>query len=105
MDKTNISTAPSNTVSFVDPLSVYKKMYGATSVTSDSTYVTIVSDGIPKSKSAYYAITNALYEAFSGITFGGYTFRKNPNSIQASTLTIKIPLNPQKANTHQATAL
>lgn len=44
-------------------------MYGATSITSDGTYVTIVSDGIPKSKSAYYAITNALYEAFSGITF------------------------------------
>jgi YHYH protein len=81
-------------------------MYGATSVTSDGTYVTLVSDGIPKSKSVYYALTHPLYELFSGKTFGGYTFKKNPNTIaEGGVFTMKIPLNPKVATTHQKTSL
>ena len=84
---------------------VYLKIYGATSITNDGTYISIKSAGTPDHKSIYYATTNALYENFSGTTFGGYTFAKNPNSIAAKNYTFKIPVNPQVAATHAATPL
>jgi hypothetical protein len=66
---------------------VYKKIYGASSITSDGSFVTIKSNGTPDHKSAYYATTNPLYEAFTGVTFAGKSFVKNPNSI--NTLSIQ----------------
>ncbi len=84
---------------------VYKKIYGASSVTSDGTYITIKTTGTPDHKSVYYATSNSLYEAFSGTTFGGTTFKKNPNTIGAQNYTFKIPVNPQEATNHRATAL
>lgn len=85
--------------------SVYSKIYGATSITTDGTWVTIKSTGTPDHKSIYYATTNPLYENFSGTTFGGYTFSKNPNSIASQNYTFKIPLNPVAAAAHAATPL
>ena len=58
---------------------VYKKIYGATSITSDGTYIYIKTKDLPDHKSAYYPTTNALYESYTGTTFGGNTFVKNPN--------------------------
>ena len=84
---------------------VYAKIYGAISITSDGTYITIKSNGTPDHKSVYYPTTNSQYENFSGITFGGNTFNKNPNSIASQNLTFKIPLNPFVASTHAATPL
>ncbi|MBC7488481.1 MAG: YHYH protein [Cytophagaceae bacterium] len=84
---------------------IYQKIYGATSITSDGTYITIKSNGQPDHVSVYYPTNNNLYEAFSGTTFGGNTFSKNPNSIAAKSYTFKIPLNPQVAATHSATPL
>lgn len=84
---------------------VYKKIYGATSITSDGTFITIKSTGVPDHKSVYYATSNSLYESFSGSTFGGYTFNKNPNSIATQSFTFKIPLNPSVATNHSATPL
>ncbi|MGA9639035.1 YHYH protein [Flavobacterium sp.] len=85
---------------------VYSKIYGATSITSDGTYVTIKTNGQPDHKSVYYPTANAKYEAFSGTTFGGYTFEKNPNRISlAHAFTFKIPLNPTVAATHASTPL
>lgn len=84
---------------------VYKKIYGASSITSDGTYVIIKSAGTPDHKSAYYPAGNALYEAFSGVTFGGSNFSKNPNSIVTQNYTFKIPLNPAEASSKQATPL
>src|SRR5687768_16905137 len=60
---------------------IYKKIYGASSITSDGSYVYIKTTGSPDHKSIYYPTSNALYENFSGTTFGGTTFHKNPNSI------------------------
>src|SRR5437870_3720097 len=74
---------------------VYKKIYGATSITSDGTYITIKVSGTPDHKSVYYPTGNALYEAFSGTTFGGNTFSVNPNHIATQNYTFKIPANPQ----------
>jgi YHYH protein len=84
---------------------VYKKIYGASSITSDGTYITIKATGLPDHKSIYYPTANALYENFSGTTFGGYTFNKNPNSIASQNFTFKIPANPVVAATHAATPL
>src|ERR1041384_8154996 len=70
---------------------IYSKIYGASSITSDGTYITIKTNGTPDHKSVYYPVSNSLYEAFSGITFGGNTFHKNPNTIATQNLTFKIP--------------
>lgn len=84
---------------------VYAKIYGATSITNDGTYITIKTTGTPDHKSAYYPTGNALYEAYTGTTFGGFTFAKNPNTISAQSLTFKIPVNPAPAAAPAATPL
>jgi hypothetical protein len=82
---------------------VYNKIYGATSITFDGTFVTIKCNALPDHKSAYYQNTNALYEAFSGTTFGGGTFAINPNRISSQNITLKIPVNPVVNAAHPAT--
>jgi hypothetical protein len=84
---------------------VYQKIYGATSITNDGTFITIKTNGLPDHKSIYYATGNALYENFSGTTFLGTTFNKNPNTIAAQNYTFKIPVNPTAAATHAATPM
>ena len=54
-------------------------------------------------KSAYYATTNPLYENFTGTTFSGVTFAKNPNAIATQNITLKIPVNPALNTAHAAT--
>jgi hypothetical protein len=94
-----------NTVVSTAVPDVYKKIYGASSITSDGTYITIKSNGLPDHKSPYYASTNALYEAYSGTTFAGSVFQKNPNSIAEKTYVFKIPVNPKVASSPTATPL
>lgn len=84
---------------------VYLKIYGATSVKSDGTWIYIKTRDLPDHKSAYYPTTNALYESYSGSTFGGNTFNKNPNSIVEQLGSVKIPLNPAVNALHSATPL
>lgn len=84
---------------------VYDKIYGALSITANDQYVYIKVNGLPDHTSAYYRPSDSLYEDFSGTTFGGYAFSRNPNSIAAQSYTFKIPLHPQKAASHSATPL
>lgn len=84
---------------------VYKKIYGASSITSDGSYIYIKTTGQPDHKSVYYPTTSNLYENFSGTTFAGNTFAKNPNSIASKNYTFKIPAKPVQASTHAATPL
>ncbi|MBK0382336.1 YHYH protein [Pedobacter sp. SD-b] len=84
---------------------VYSKIYGATSITSDGTYIYIKTNGLPDHKSVYYSTSSSLYESYSGSTFGGNTFKKNPNTISSQNYTFKIPLNPKVASNHAATPL
>ena len=95
-----VNVTASNTVS-----DVYKKIYGASNITTDGTFITIKSKGIPDHKSIYYAAVNSLYENFVGTTFGGNVFKKNPNSIAEQSFTFKIPINPTVASNHAATPL
>jgi hypothetical protein len=99
------STATTTTAVGTGVPDVYAKIYGATSITQDGTYIYIKVTGAPDHKSVYYASTNSLYEAFSGTTFGGNTFNKNPNTISVQNYTFKIPMNPTKAATSAATPL
>jgi len=99
------STSSNNNTGTATVPEVYKKIYGATSITSDGNFITIKVDGVPDHKSIYYPAGNALYENFSGTTFKGTTFNKNPNSIAAQYFTFKIPVNPTEASTKQATPL
>ena len=86
--------------------SVYSKIYGATSITTDGTFVTIKTNGQPDHKSIYYGTSSDKYEVYSGTTFGGSTFRKNPNRISlTNAFTFKIPLNPTKATRNASTPL
>jgi YHYH protein len=84
---------------------VYSKIYGATSITNDGSYITIKTNGIPDHKSAYYPVGNTLYEAYIGTTFGGSAFIKNPNTIIPQNFTFKIPVSPTVATNHIATPL
>ncbi|MEZ4902553.1 MAG: YHYH protein [Spirosomataceae bacterium] len=97
------SSTPTTTTTTIPE--VYKKIYGATSITSDGTYLTIKTNGTPDHKSVYYPTSNTLYEAYSGTTFGGGNFTKNPNTIATQNLTFKIPINPAVATNHAATPL
>lgn len=84
---------------------VYNKIYGATSITFDGTWVTIKYNALPDHKSAYYPTGNPLYEAFSGTTFGGGNFARNPNNIATQNITLTIPVNPVVAATHATTPM
>ena len=84
---------------------VYNKIYGATSITFDGTWVTIKCNALPDHKSAYYPAANPLHENFSGTTFGGGTFAINPNTISTQNITLKIPVNPALNAAHSATPM
>ena len=101
-DKTQSSSSTNNSTAVPG---VLKKIYGASSITSDGTFVTIKTTGAPDHKSAYYETGNALYESFSGLTFQGNAFKKNPNGINVQNYTFKIPLDPKEASQKQATPL
>ncbi len=99
------STTTTDTSTSIAVPAVYLKIYGATSITNDGAYITIKTKDLPDHKSPYYASTNELYEAYTGTTFGGYTFNKNPNLIIEQSGTFKIPVNPKVDASHAATPL
>ena len=84
---------------------IYQKIYGATDIYVDGNYVVIQSNGRPDHKSPYYQGTQwagTLYEAYNG---SNPNFNLNPNRIATSNLTFRIPLDPSKATSSQATPL
>ena len=101
---TTSNTSNPTTTNTVVP-EIYKKIYGASSITSDGTFVTIKSNGLPDHVSSYYPSSNALTDNFSGTTFGGYNFAKNPNSISEKSYVFKIPINPKLASKSEPTQL
>jgi hypothetical protein len=86
-------------------LSVYKKIYGATSVTQDGDYVVIKCTGLPDHKSPYYQGTQwaaTKYEAYNG---SNSNWMQNPNKIAQSDYTFRIPIKPVEASNKTATPL
>lgn len=84
---------------------IYYKIYGASSLVNDGTFITIKSNGVPDHSSPYHSASNSLYEAYAGTTPTGNTFVKNPNTIAVQSFTFKIPLNPTASPNHVATPL
>lgn len=81
---------------------VFKKIYGATDMYVDGDYVVIKTNSLPDHKSPYYQGTqweSTKYEAYNGTG----SFVINPNRISQQNLTFKIPINPAKATSAQAT--
>ncbi|MRX46052.1 YHYH protein [Pedobacter puniceum] len=95
------ATPNTNTTTVPD---VYKKIYGAQDIYIEGNFVVIKVNGLPDHNSPYYQNTtwSSKYEAYNGTNAA---FNKNPNKIASFNYTFKIPLNPQVATTHRATAL
>lgn len=81
---------------------VFKKFNSTVTISSDGTYITIKSDGVPDHKSCYFATSDARYQAYNGTN---PAFSKNPNSIGTKSFTFKIPASPALNATHEATPL
>lgn len=69
----------------------YKKYFRCVTITTTATGVTIATEDLPPHPSAYYAATSPNYVPFD--TRGG-THHKNPNSLAAQAIAIKIPGAP-----------
>jgi len=103
-EASSTSSSTSVSTSSAAVRTIYKRIYGATSMTSDGTYITIKTNGLPDHKSCYWPTSDSLYQAFPGTTtFDGLTWQSNNNPIATQSLTFKIPINPAVASTHAAT--
>lgn len=99
---TSAATTTTTTIGANVP-DVYKKIYGALSITIEGNYVVIKTNDLPDHKSPYYTGTqwaSSKYEAYNGTN---PQFALNPNRIAEQTITFKIPLNPAEATNKQST--
>ncbi|MES2773363.1 MAG: YHYH protein [Bacteroidota bacterium] len=81
---------------------VFSKFSSSVTISSDGTYITLKSNGLPDHKSPYYGVGNAKYEAYNGTNAA---YAQNPNSIISQNLTFRIPANPSVATTHEVTPM
>ncbi|MDB5273849.1 MAG: hypothetical protein JWO58_2216 [Chitinophagaceae bacterium] len=83
---------------------IYEKIYGATDLYAQGDYIIITSTGLPDHKSPYYQGTawSSQYEVYNG---SNNSWSQNPNKIESTTYTFKIPKNPTVATIHAATPL
>lgn len=97
----DLVTTTGNTTTTAVP-DVFKKFNTTVNVSSDGTYITIKSDGIPDHKSCYFSTSDSRYEAYNG---SNPAFSKNPNHIGTKSYTFRIPANPAVNSAHEATPL
>jgi len=84
---------------------VYKKIYAASDIYLEGSFVVIKVEGAPDHKSPYYLDTSfetTLYEQYNG---DNGNFVLNPNRIATQNYTFKIPFEPKESTTHSATPL
>lgn len=96
-DSTTTTTTPSAPVP-----DVFKKFASSVVISSDGSFITLKSNGVPDHKSCYFANSDARYEAYNGTN---PAFSKNPNSIGTKNFVFKIPANPKVDAAHLATPL
>lgn len=99
-DATTTTTTTTGTSATVPD--VFKKFNSTVTISSDGTYITLKTDGVPDHKSCYFGTTDSRYEAYNGTNTA---FTKNPNSIGTKSYTFKIPANPAVNAAHEATPL
>ncbi|WP_428224331.1 YHYH protein [Flavobacterium sp.] len=100
-DSNDASTNSGGNTTTTEVPAVYKKIYGASSITTDGTYVYIKSNGLPDHKSPYYANTEWSSTMYVADTRPGFT-QAPGNKIATFNYSFKIPLNPKLASTHTA---
>jgi len=96
------STTTTNTVSIPAP---YQKIYGATDIYVDGSYIVIKTTGVPDHKSPYFQGTqwsSTKYEAYNGTNAN---WSQNPNKIASQNIVFKIPLTPTASSNPAATPL
>ncbi len=80
------------------------KDYGAANVTVavDGNFLTVTTTTVPDHKSPYFAGTDSRFENYNGTNTA---FKKAPNTITEGKTTLRIPTNPTKATSAQATPM
>ncbi|MBB6463925.1 YHYH protein [Flammeovirga kamogawensis] len=106
-DTTNVDTDTPDTDADsdsddTDELAVYQKIYAATDIYKDGDFVVIEVNGLPDHNSPYYQDTE-WSDRYENNT--DPDFRLNPNRISSADRTIRIPLHPEEASSHESTAL
>lgn len=81
---------------------VFSKFTSNVRVSVSGSTVVLETDDLPNHRSCYWPVTSSMYEPYTG---SNPNFFQNPGSIQAQTLTFRIPLNPAQASDHQPTSL
>ncbi|GAB3268766.1 hypothetical protein GCM10027347_38400 [Larkinella harenae] len=77
---------------------VYRKIYGASSVTRSGNYVVIKTKGLPDHKSPYFQHTKwatAQYEAYNGTN---PAWKQSSNEIDSVSYTFQLPIDPKAAS-------
>ncbi len=93
----NSTTTPTSTTNQTLP-AVFNKFTSAVSISVSGNNVILTSHDRPNHKSAYFPVTDSMYEAYNDTGF-----HQNPGHIISQNLTFTIPLNPTQSSTHSAT--
>jgi len=96
---TDTTTTTTTTTTITTLPDIYKRIYGAKSVTLDGAFVVINTTDLPDHKSPYYS-DSTKYEAYNG---SNSKFNLNPNRITSQNITFRIPVSPKEATTKTAT--
>ncbi|RRB03736.1 YHYH protein [Larkinella rosea] len=94
---------PESSIETTDVPDVYRKIYGATSITRSGDYILIKTTGVPDHKSPYFQNTQwatAQYEAYNGTNAA---WHQNPNKIASFNYTFRLPVAPKEAVGKSAT--
>ena len=102
-NKSGTTTTSSNTDTTYNISALTTKFSGNVSAVVQGDYMVITSTDIPDHKSPYFQGTqwDSLYEAYNGTG----TFAKNPSSIEAQSITFRIPIHPSSASSKSITPL
>lgn len=81
---------------------VFKTFTSNVKVSLDGDYVVLQTDDVPDHPSPYFGTSDSRYEGYNG---SNPNFQINPNRIVTHNITLRIPVNPKVASTHQSTSL
>jgi hypothetical protein len=98
-DAGSSTTTSTSTATLPD---VFKKFNSTVTISTDGSFITIKSNGVPDHKSCYFATSDSRYQAYNGTNTA---FSKNPNSIGTQSFVFKIPASPAVDAAHAATPL
>jgi len=81
---------------------VFQTFTDNVNVSADGDFLVVETDDIPDHNSPYFSQSDNRYEAYNG---SNSNFNLNPNRINTQSITLRIPLKPSQASTHEGTPL